>query len=255
METASSQKHIEQILQVQAEVTKSLNMGILCSLEPAGVPYLTYHQNTGEVRYTSSIFHVPVAAFLNTPFHLASNVVGPVSDLVKSEMAIARPRQKHSSLLLLAKYPFIFVTYGLVALEGFEVTSNWDALQDITCNHFISVGGKTRIGVDAIGFVIAQESQPGSLIEAAGFAAPSSVIAPGYSEEHIALLRKQESNCLFELLKPNDSPLSSFIEEVSSLDTSHLGIKAVYGVSTAPFNNIEKVVSQIAIKRKRKILK
>lgn len=247
----------EKIRRAQSEIAQSLSFAILCALKPAGTEFSSYHQKIGEIRYSSDTFEVPVLEFMNTPFHFASNIAKPLSELVSYEMRVHKRSIpiKDSFLGVFAKYPFLFVTYGLTPLKDFKGSTTWDSLEDITFTHFLLVGGKTRVDNDAIGFVISQESQPGVLLEAVGFAAPTSIIAPGYSDEHIDFVKKQENICLSELLKTQEAA-SSFIDGISELDTSKLGIKVVYGVSTAPFNNIDKVISQIALrKRKKRILK
>jgi len=251
MEALTVKKNNEKVLQIQEEVTRSLSMGILCSLAPGGLEYDTYHQDSGEVRYASSTFEAPLESFFRAPFPLASNLAQPLSNLIKHELQLPHSVSQGSLLTLIATYPFIFVTYGLTSLANHKPSSRWDTLRDITFTHFMSIGGQTGLGVDAIGFVIAQESRPGYLIEAAGFSSPTSIIAPGYSDIHVKFIKKQESNCLLELTHTPDSPTSSFIEELSTLDPSQVGVKIVYGVSSAPFNSIEEVISRINAKKKR----
>lgn len=45
----------EKVEQIQAEVAKSLALGILCGLKPGGVPYATYLQGCVMLRISLSV--------------------------------------------------------------------------------------------------------------------------------------------------------------------------------------------------------
>jgi len=239
-----------QILQIQREVARSISLGVLCGLQPGGVPYATYTQGEGDVRYSSDTYEIPASSFFQESFHLASNLALPLSKLVAHEMGLPKPPED-SLLSLLAGYPFIFATYGLSTV-GDDIPINIELLEDITFTHFMLVGGEARIGNDAVGFVVSQESQPGDLIEAIGFVSPSSVIAPGYSEVHLKNLVQQENLSMKTILNAQESFTSSFIEEVAALGDVNLRAKIVYGVASSPFNNIDQVISKISLKRNKK---
>ena len=241
--------------ELRVQVKESLCLALLCSLEPAGAPFETYEQKAGIVKYASLESHVKdPTVFLEDPLYLASGVLPTLSDLVMYEMSFEKGLGTDGWLETIARYPFLFASFAVAPKTDGPI---WEMLKDVTFTHFIMFGGKTGIGNDVIGFVISQESQPGVILESAAFQAPSSVIAPGYTQDLIDIVHQQEKVCIRNLLALPTSVLSSFIAEVKARDVSEIDLKVLYGFSTSPFNDIDKVITNIGKKanqrRPRKI--
>ena len=235
---------------IYESVAKSLSLAVLCSLKPGGEPLRLYTQPQGEIRFDSCEFPVVDAVeLLSTPSHLGNHILPLLSDLASFEMRMPKGIESDGCLWVLSRYPFIFLSFSLVTKDP-KHSARWDAISDITFTNFILVGGKTGFGNDIAGYVIFQESQPGVLLEASAFQTPSSVIAPGFSEEQLSVVKSQEIKSLSKLLKTEDSVLSSVLAEVHNLDFE-VGARFLYGVASNAFNNIDRIVSKVPNKTRR----
>jgi len=237
-------------------VGESLSLALLCAMNPAGISFETYKQTLGLVRYTSlerQTTDLPL--FIRSPLHMASEVIPTLSDLVAYEMSFEHGLGSDGWLEVIATYPFVFVSYAVHPLPEIKKSPEWDLISDISFTNFIMLGGKSGIDNDIIGYVISQESNPGAILESSAFRSPTSVIAPGYTHEQIDAIRESEILACNNLMTTPNSILSSFVEEITTLGTSGVQLKFLYGVSTTPFNNIDKVITHIGKKAPRRTKK